>query len=133
MLARDIKTGDDIKTKDGLTAVVSAQIEILTEEIKVYNFNVLGYHTYVIGSELAVVHNLNCNDQIKEGDYRATINPKEREMPHAHIFKKSDNLGRVFTDGRIDKSLSGNKKAMKFVKRHYDEIIKLIGDFYGKF
>ena len=59
MLARDINTGDNIKTKDGITTVVSIQIETSTEKIKVYNFNVLGYHTYVIGNELAVVHN-NC-------------------------------------------------------------------------
>ena len=135
--AKDIKANDLIKTKEGYEIVIEVDSEELEEVENVYNLNVLGYHTYVVGYGLLVVHNQNCSNQkkqhqIRDNDYRATINPGETERPHAHIFKKDTNVGRVFKDGKMDKSLSKNRSAMKFVKKHYEEIIKLIGAFYGK-
>ena len=135
--AKDIKVNDLIKTKEGYERVIEVYSEELEEVENVYNLNVLGYHTYVVGYGLLVVHNQNCSNQknqhqIRDNDYRATINPGETERPHAHIFKKDTNVGRVFKDGKMDKSLSKNRSAMKFVKKHYEEIIKLIGAFYGK-
>ena len=135
--AKDIKVNDLIKTKEGYERVIEVYSEELEEVENVYNLNVLGYHTYVVGYGLLVVHNQNCSNQknqhqIRDNDYRATINLGETERPHAHIFKKDTNVGRVFKDGKMDKSLSKNRSAMKFVKKHYEEIIKLIGAFYGK-
>lgn len=37
--------------------VLSIEIEQLKEKINAYNLNVLGYHTYVVGKDLLVVHN----------------------------------------------------------------------------
>ena len=46
-----------IKTSTGFAQVKSIEIEQLKEKLNVYNLNVLGYHTYVVGNGLLVVHN----------------------------------------------------------------------------
>ena len=92
MLACDIKTGDNIKTKDGLTAVVSTQIETLLEKIKVYNFNVLGYHTYVIGSELAIVHNDCVNEDYFRGGDNFTAKMSDVKMTNSGMVKPTHGI-----------------------------------------
>jgi len=65
-LANELTANDMIKTSTGFVQVLSIEIEHLEDKIKVYNLNVLGYHTYVVGNDLLVVHNdchgnnLNC-------------------------------------------------------------------------
>ena len=51
---------------------------------------------------------------------------------HAHIFKKCNNIGRVFTNGNIDGSLELTRQAMKFVNKNKVAIFDLINRFYGK-
>lgn len=55
--ACELTANDKIKTADGFVRVLTIKIEQLKEKIGVYNFNVLDYHTYVVGNELFVVHN----------------------------------------------------------------------------
>ena len=50
----------------------------------------------------------------------------------AHIFKKASNIGRVFRDGTLDKSLAANREAMMFLKRNLVSIMEMIDAFYGK-
>lgn len=57
MIAKDIKAGDNIQATEGFVEVLSVDKEELKDKTKVYNFNVLGYHTYVVGDDLIVVHN----------------------------------------------------------------------------
>lgn len=54
------------------------------------------------------------------------------EAPHAHIFKKVSNIGRVFRDGTLDKSLAANREAMMCLKRNLVSIMEMIDAFYGK-
>lgn len=54
------------------------------------------------------------------------------EAPHAHIFKKASNIGRVFRDGTLDKSLAANREAIMFLKRNLVSIMEMIDAFYGK-
>ncbi|HCY67992.1 MAG TPA: hypothetical protein DHU62_04590, partial [Firmicutes bacterium] len=56
-LASELTANDMIKTSTGFVQVKSIENEQLKEKISVYNLNVLGYHTYVIGNNLLVVHN----------------------------------------------------------------------------
>ena len=56
-LASELTAKDRIKTSNGFVQILSTEIEQLKEKINVYNLNVLGYHTYVVGNELLVVHN----------------------------------------------------------------------------
>lgn len=48
---------DRLQCKDGFKEVVSIKFESLDKEINVYNFNVQGYHIYVVGRYGIVVHN----------------------------------------------------------------------------
>jgi len=68
---------------------------------------------------------------LRQNDYKA-INPGEMEAPHAHIFKKASNIGRVFRDGTLNKSLAANREAMMFLKRNLVSIMEMIDAFYGK-
>ena len=127
-----LRAGDILVTVNGeLVVVEKIQHEILESPITVYNFQVEGYHTYYVSNINILVHN-DCYKPIRDGDMRATINPGELEAPHAHIFQKNNNIGRIFSNGKLDESLINNRNAMKFVKKHYDEIIELIDKFYGK-
>ena len=56
-LASELTEDDMIKTSTGFSQVKSIEVEQLKEKISVYNLNVLGYHTYVVGNGLLVVHN----------------------------------------------------------------------------
>lgn len=55
--AKDISCKDLLVTSKGTSKVQKVEKEFLKDEINVYNLNVLGYHTYVIGKDLVVVHN----------------------------------------------------------------------------
>ena len=55
--ARELTTNDMVKTSTGFVKVKFVKTEELDEKINVYNLNVLGYHTYIIGKVLFVVHN----------------------------------------------------------------------------
>ena len=48
-----------------------------------YNLNVLGYHTYVVGNGLLVVHN-NCSKPKKP----KRVGEDQMKRGEAHIFKK---------------------------------------------
>ena len=63
---------------------------------------------------------------LRQNDYKAVINPGEMEAPHAHIFKKASNIGRVFRDGTLNKSLAANREAMMFLKRNLVSIMEMI-------
>ena len=108
-----------------------------TNTVTTYNIEVEDYHTYYVGKTGVLVHNAGCGKSNafrpdgKEG-YRAVVNSAETEAPHAHIFKKQNNIGRIFSDGSMDKSLISDRKALKFVKKYADDIMELIQKFYGK-
>ena len=55
--ADELVESDWIQTEFGFEKVVLIEKETLDNPIPVYNFNVLGYHTYVVGIGLLVVHN----------------------------------------------------------------------------
>ncbi len=55
--ACELTSKDLIKTATRFVEVLSIEIEQLKEKTTVYNLNVLGYHTYVVGNDLLVVHN----------------------------------------------------------------------------
>ena len=68
-LASELTPKDSIKTSTGFVQVLSIEVEQLKEKTNVYNLNVLGYHTYVVGTDLLVVHN-NCTKPKKPNEQR---------------------------------------------------------------
>ena len=125
--AKELTNKDLIKTSTGYVKVLSIKLEQLEEKQSVYNFNVLGYHTYVVGNDLLVVHNA-CN--IKEG---AT----EKVQYNYNGSKTSAyNTGGGNTYYAVDKAghggscfkgfkLSKNKKKLTWIG-DFDENLKLI-------
>ena len=128
-----LRAGDVLVALNGEYVVVEQiQHELLECPETTYNFEVGDFHTYYVGYEPILVHNKNCYELIRDNDMRAVINSREKEKPHAHIFKKKTNIGRIFKNGDMDTSLKQSDEGMGFVKKHYDEIMKLIGDYYGR-
>ena len=85
--AKDIKANDLIKTKEGYERVIEVDSEELEEVENVYNLNVLGYHTYVVGYGLLVVHNQNCsNPNGRKGckEHQEKINDIEKQLKNEY-------------------------------------------------
>lgn len=56
-LASELTANDMIKSSTGFAQVIAIESEHLEDKVNVYNLNVLGYHTYVVGNDSLVVHN----------------------------------------------------------------------------
>ena len=136
--AISLRAGDILVLSNGEYVIVEQiQHELLENPVTVYNFEVEDYHTYYVSAnadsdEFVLVHNRCGYKPLRQNDYKAVINPGEMEAPHAHIFKKASNIGRVFRDGTLDKSLAANREAMMFLKRNLVSIMEMIDAFYGK-
>ena len=61
--AIDLKAGDILVLSNGeYVTVEQVQHEILETTVKVYNFEVEDFHTYYVGENSVLVHNLGCGD-----------------------------------------------------------------------
>ena len=136
--AKNLKPGDKVLLSDGTFGVVqSVSIENLSIPEATYNLEVSDFHTYYVTESNILVHNRNCGEykpfrpEGKDG-YRVTINSGESELPHAHIYKKGQSVGRIFRNGKMDVSLSNNRDAIKFINRYKSRIMSIIDDFYGR-
>ena len=70
--AKDLRIDDQVELLNGLVAYISCvEYETPAEPIKVYNFEVEGFHTYFVGSTCILVHNI-CSS-------KGTHNPKVAE------------------------------------------------------
>ena len=118
--AKDIKANDLIKTKEGYERVIEVYSEELEEVENVYNLNVLGYHTYVVGYGLLVVHNL-CD--IKEG---AT-----ERVQYNYNGKKTNayNTGGGKTYYAIDRSKHGGSYYKGFELTKNKKQLQWVGDY----
>ena len=57
--AKDLQDGDELRLYDGSTASVeSIEIEVHDEPVFVYNFEVEDWHTYFVGEQSILVHNM---------------------------------------------------------------------------
>ena len=90
--AGEIKITDKVQTTNGFETVVSVDIEHLDEKIKVYNLNVLCYHTYVIGTNQIIVHN-QC--QI-EGKPHAAADHKQKMLDKATEMANSGEYSKIY-------------------------------------
>lgn len=94
-----LNPGDKVLLFNKTYAIIKAvEVVCLSTPEVTYNFEVEDFHTYFVGNNPVCVHNANCGGKYnpfrpegKDG-LRATINPHETEAPHAHIFKKHNNI-----------------------------------------
>lgn len=67
--AGDLNEEDEVYLIDGLTAFVTgAEIEKLVESIKVYNFEIADFNTYLVGDNTVLVHNYDKNTTYPDQD-----------------------------------------------------------------
>ena len=121
--AKELTNKDLIKTSTGYIKVLSIKLEQLEEKQAVYNFNVLGYHTYVVGEDLLVVHN-RCKlgkNMEKNGNYGVKGDDAHHLLPEKFRpnFKKMDididdaNLGVWMDASKHRKGASAYNKLWK--------------------
>ena len=129
--AADLKPCDLIYTKDWkLVSVHSVNLIELDEPIEVFNFEVDDCHTYFVGEQCILVHNL-CKQQLVAGNkkgWNARVSvggEPNHATPHAHIFFKNQKLASVSESGEM---LVGNfgklKGGTRFIADNLDEIAK---------
>jgi len=121
--AGELTAKDSIKTSTGFAKVKSIEIEQLKEKISVYNLNVLGYHTYVVGESLIIVHN-NCSkpknpkkvgeNQISRGTAHQfktdvlkdpSLGNIDKNIAHYDIYQDAANKGRLWLNYKRDKTI----------------------------
>ena len=120
--AIDLRAGDILVMLNGEYVVVEqVQHELLEGSETTYNFEVEGFHTYHVGEQSLLVHNL-CKQELVAGDKngfnaKVSVGGEPKHRPHAHIFKIAsvDIFGNV-TDGKL------NKAGRTFVKENLDKI-----------
>ncbi len=124
--AIDLRAGDILVMLNGEYVVVEqVQHELLESPETTYNFEVEGFHTYHVGEQSLLVHNL-CKQELVAGDKngfnaKVSVGGEPKHRPHAHIFKKNEKIASVdifgnVTDGKL------NKAGRTFVKEDLDKI-----------
>ena len=124
--AIDLRAGDILVMLNGEYVVVEqVQHELLEGSETTYNFEVEGFHTYHVGEQSLLVHNL-CKQELVAGDKngfnaKVSVGGEPKHRPHAHIFKKNEKIASVdifgnVTDGKL------NKAGRTFVKENLDKI-----------
>lgn len=116
--AKDIKVNDLIKTKEGYERVIEVDSEELEEVENVYNLNVLGYHTYVVGYGLLVVHNSCKKSDLNFDSVDEAIKHADDTLgPNSTIVNKNGVEFHVSADGkwtwRFDQHTNGKLKYQK--------------------
>ncbi|MFT9057371.1 MAG: toxin C-terminal domain-containing protein [Ethanoligenens sp.] len=136
--ASHLQHGDVLKLESGNTVTVwKIQIEHLKESVKVYNFEVEDFHTYYVGENSVLVHNicgpLKGNDAVnaaKNLGYKATKYYSNGQKAFYNAKKG------LYITADIDAHNGGVWKMAKTVKdlgskttrmRTYDEFLKWIG------
>ena len=138
--ASKLRAGDILVTVNGEYVVVEkVQHEILESPVKVYNFEVEGFHTYYVGSDDGVlVHNL-CKQEVVASDPKSALTAKvsvggeSRHVPHAHIFNKNVKIASVDVEGKVIAG-SLDRAGKRFVKKNLPQIADGINKwwYYGR-
>ena len=121
--AKELTNKDLIKTSNGYIKVISIKLEQLEEKQAVYNFNVLGYHTYVVGNDLLIVHNA-CSkpknpkrvggNQMSKGTAHQfktdvlkdkSLGNIDKNIAHYDIYQDAADKGRLWLNYKNDKSI----------------------------
>jgi len=96
--AKDLKPGDQILLLEGNTGTVDKVFkEELDEPIKVYNFEVKDYHTYFVGEQGVLVHNL-CKGRSGADDIIQYERLKSQYA--AEEIYNADRVGSALKEGR---------------------------------
>ena len=108
-----LRAGDILVLLNGEYVVLEkVQHELLEAPVTVYNFQVEDYHTYFVGESGVRVHNANCGNEGRAGDYRLLSKSEIRQLggeKATAIIKRT--FGGSLSDLRIDSA--GNVYAVR--------------------
>ena len=108
-----LRAGDILVLLNGEYVVLEkVQHELLEAPVIVYNFQVEDYHTYFVGESGVRVHNANCGNEGRAGDYRLLSKSEIRQLggeKATAIIKRT--FGGSLSDLRIDSA--GNVYAVR--------------------
>ena len=99
----------------------------------IYNLNVLGYHTYVVGNGLFVVHNACVNDDLYRGgddftaqlkDVRLTKNGMVKPTHGVSLNSHLDELSQFSKISKVDSIPDSMKMIQRGLKLNHFEIVQ---------
>ena len=103
--AIDLRAGDILVLSNGEYVIVEkVQHEILESPVKVYNFEVRDFHTYYVGENSVLVHNMcqvNPEAKVQENDDSVSQSTVGRWM-------SEDEYNKMIESGRVQMSPNGN-------------------------
>ena len=123
--AKELTNKDLVKTSTGYVKVLSIKLGKLEEKQSVYNFNVLGYHTYVVGNNLLIVHN-KCANADGTGNVKQKSIDSSRNSAFRHA-KRDAGIPMNQQPTKVVQSI--NRKGILIQGRTYifnNQIIKLL-------
>ena len=87
-----LRAGDILVLVNGQYAILEKiQHEILEAPIKVYNFEVEGYHTYFVGDCAVLVHNACFRDKVQKATNMDGIGSNGEKLDAHHVFPEKFN------------------------------------------
>ncbi|MBR5422698.1 MAG: toxin C-terminal domain-containing protein [Clostridia bacterium] len=115
--ACELRAGDILVSVNGKYVVVEqVQHEILENPVKVYNFEVEGFHTYFVGKNSLIVHNLCEADEVaKQLGYKKVNGQYSHGQTIYHSSKASKALKFISRD--VDSHSGGYWKAASSIKK----------------
>ena len=133
-----LRAGDILVTVNGEYVVVEkVQHEILESPVKVYNFEVEGFHTYYVGDTAVLVHNL-CSQRAAMREAKRSVNIPMSQRPDSiqkvkmigengrTVFAKLEIYGNKYIRNDIGGHLFSDGMTMS---RHFNAgTIKKVGD-----
>ena len=122
--AKELTNKDLIKTSNGYIKVISIKLEQLEEKQAVYNFNVLGYHTYVVGNDLLIVHNACSNNN--SGSYEITFDDGNKYIGKGTETRMKQSIKRIEKKYKVKYKDSNFKSANSSEQGFIDEFERMV-------
>ena len=125
--AIEIRAGDILRLADGTTAKVSKTVyEVLTEPVKVYNFEVEDYHTYYVGANGILVHN-SCSHQKSSWRKQKSDYWKAHQKTESVLYDLTDDNMSLMAKGKAPIGFDGNRIELHHISgiKNSPEIVPL--------
>ena len=132
--AGELYIGDKLLDSNGNTLLVEdREVENLDEPVKVYNFQVEGFHTYHVGENTALVHNADYSDQLIPNKREGLRRENEVQLDLEEQYPKSqgyniakEKLLRDFNGKKAIDPETGTGRRIDFVVDKYGNIVDSI-------
>lgn len=129
--AGELRPGDILSLRNGDVAVVGAiWLELLVVPTKVYNFEVEDFHTYYVGDNSVLVHNV-CLVK-KKGVKIEVRTSNEHGLPHAHVSGNGPNTTVGLDKMPMKNHPNFSRKQAMVIEENWETIQNGIIEFFPK-